>query len=392
MKKRILPLALLIFMTNISFAATHTFKVTVNDTAQVVYIAGTFNGWDPTANMMTKVSDSPKVFTIDLEIADGDVATTEYKYCAGPDWKYQQVSDVNFKLSEMTEAGDTVQNFMAFYDVGQESDVTIDVLVPADLFVCYLTGTFNGWDATTDEMTFVDSTANGKEFMLTIHTLDTTTLEYKFLAGPGWPYEQTNSDNYNYLADGGVVVCDEFNAIYDPSKVGDITINVTVPEGTNEVWVVGSFNNWSMEEAIQATKNEDGTWTAVIPGVADIEYKIWCHDDWPYEEAVDAEGNSLPNNRTASFEEGPVFDITVLYWKELYNPTSVQRKFFENYRMYTRDRSIVVEGVHSDVMVIDLSGRIVERATMKGTFISHMLRTGIYIIRVDDQTQKVAVW
>ncbi len=392
MKKRILPLIMLLFISSMSFATTFTLLVTVNDTAQVCYVVGEFNGWDPTANIMTKVSDSPKVFTLDIDVDDADVAATEYKYCAGPDWKYQQVSGDNFKLSELTEAGDTVEFFQAYYDVGQESDVTIDVLVPSDLFVCYLTGTFNAWNATTDEMDLVDETTNGKEFMLTIHTLDTTTLEYKFLAGPGWPYEQTNSTNYNYLADGAVVVCDDFKAIFDPSKVGDVTINITVPPGTSEVWVVGSFNNWDMASAIQATKNEDGTWTAVIPQVADIEYKVWCHNDWPYEEAADDQGTSLANNRTASFVDGPEYNITVDYWKDIFNPTSTGMLFTEKYHVYTRYGIITVEGVQSEVSVFDLTGRMVDRVALKGTYTSKALKSGVYILRIDNHAGKVFVW
>ncbi len=50
------------------------------------------------------------------------------------------------------------------------------------------------------------------------------------------------------------MVCDAFKKIYDPSKVGNITINITVPDGTYEVWVVGSYNSWDIANAIKATK------------------------------------------------------------------------------------------------------------------------------------------
>jgi hypothetical protein len=391
MKKRLLPVLLLILVTGMSFAQTHTLKVIVPETTMVCYASGSFNGWSTTANIMTKISDSPKVFTLDIEVAEGDVASCEYKYLSGPDWKYEQTQSANFKLSELTADGDTVDSFKAIYDPGQESDVTIDVLVPAELFVCYLTGSFNGWNSVSDPMTFVDSTANGKEFTLTFHTLDTTTLEYKFLSGPGWSYEQTQATNYKYMTDGGTVVCDQFKAIFDPSKVGDVTINITVPEGTAEVWVVGSWNSWDMGGAVQATKNLDNTYTAVISMVADFEYKIWCHNDWPYEEAKDAAGNGLDANRTASFETGPVFDITVAYWKQLFTSISVPKILPDTYRLYSINGTITVEGVTSGVTVFDLSGRVMENASLKGTFVSKSLKSGIYILRIDNQTQKVFV-
>ncbi len=63
-----------------------------------------------------------------------------------------------------------------------------------------------------------------------------------------------------------------------------------------------------------------------------------------------AEGNGLDENRKASFETGPVFDITVLYWKEVYGlPTGVKDPISAAYKMYTVNGTIVVEGVTSTV-------------------------------------------
>jgi hypothetical protein len=126
--------------------------------------------------------------------------------------------------------------------------------------------------------------------------------------------------------------------------------------------------------------------------VADIEYKIWNYPDWPYEEAKDAEGNGLDENRKASFETGPVFDITVLYWKKVFGvPTGVKDPISAAYKMYTVNGTIVVEGVNSAVSVFDVNGRMMQSARAKGTFVSRSLQPGIYILRVDNKVQKVAV-
>lgn len=394
MKKRLLPILLLILISGMCFSQTRTFKVTVPETTLVCYVTGDFNSWDPAANEMNKISDSPKVFTLDIDIPDSLVATTKYKYLSGPAWDYQQTRAADFLLSNLDADGDTIESFNAIYNPSNphEGDVTINVLVPAELFVVYITGNFNSWNSVSDQMTFVDSTANGKIFTFNIHSLDTTTIEFKFLSGPGWSYEQTQSANYKYSVDGGYVVCDQFKAIFDPSKVGDVTINITVPEGTAEVWVIGSWNSWSLAGAVQATKNLDGTYTAEISMVADFEYKIWCHNAWAYEEAKNAEGSSLDANRTASFESGPVFDITVAYWKLLYTPSSVGKLIPNTYRTYSTNGTITVEGVNSEVTVFDLSGRVMQNARLNGTFVSKYLKTGIYIIHIDDQTQKMFVW
>jgi len=133
MKKRLLPFFVLILISSISFGKTYTFKVTVDDAVQACYIAGGFNGWNPAANPMTKISDSPKIFTLDVELSDQDTVGLEYKYCAGPSWKYEQTESANFKFWQMTEEGDVVTSFKNYWDPGQESDVTINVLVPAEV-------------------------------------------------------------------------------------------------------------------------------------------------------------------------------------------------------------------------------------------------------------------
>jgi hypothetical protein len=389
MKKRILPFMMFMLLASMGFAQTHTLLVTVPDSIEVVYVAGAFNGWNPASDSLTQISDSPKMFSYEYTY-DGPVDSLEYKFLAGPDWKYQQKESANFMVKN-DSATAVVDTFNAVYHRNQAKDVTIEVLVPATVFQVYLTGTFNGWAPSDDQMEKIDSSANGKVFSLTIHSLDTTTLEFKFLAGPGWPYEQV-AGNYNYMNDGGSVVCDEFKKIFNPSKVGDITINITVPEGTPAVWVIGSFGaGWSLDDAIEATKNEDGTYTAVVPMVADIEYKIWNYPDWPYEEAKDAEGHSLDANRTASFETGPVFDITVLYWKKVYGVTGVKDPISAAYKLYTVNGSIVVEGVTSQVSLFDINGRLMQSVRAKGTFVSRSLQPGIYILRVDNLVQKIGV-
>jgi hypothetical protein len=390
MKKRVLPFLMFMLITSMGFAQTHTLLVTVPDSIETVYVAGAFNGWNPASDSLTQISDSPKKFSFQYTY-EGSVDSLEYKFLAGPDWKYQQKDGANFMVKN-DSATAVVDTFNAVYHHSQAKDVMIDVLVPVEVFRLYLTGTFNGWSPSVNQMVMVDSTANGKEFQLTIHSIDTTTLEFKFLSGPGWPYQQV-AGNYNYMNDGGTVVCDEFKKIFDPAKVGDITINITVPEGTPEVWVVGSFGaGWSMDDAIQATKNEDGTYTAVVPLVADIEYKIWNHNDWAYEEAKNAAGDPLDANRTASFETGPVFDITVLYWKKVFGaPSGVKDPISAAYKMYTVNGTIVVEGVTSNVSVYDINGRMMQSVRAKGNFVSRSLQPGIYILRVDNKVQKVAV-
>lgn len=282
MKKLLLPFLFLFLLASSSFATTYTLKVTVPDTVSVCYASGDFNGWSQPGTIMTKVSDKPKVFT--LEISMTDTVGKSYKFCAGPDWYYQQNQSANFLMGKLTADGVTVDGFAAYYNTGMAKDVTFQVLVPDTIFVVYITGSFNGWSGTMSEMTKIGTTVNGTEFDLTVHIMDTTTLQYKFAAGPGWDYQQT-ANNYIYATDGSIVTCDKFTAIYNPALVGDISLHIVVPDGTPDVWIIGSFEGWTADSthAIHATKNNDGTYSAVIPQVQNVQYKYYNNPSWTYE-------------------------------------------------------------------------------------------------------------
>lgn len=387
MKKRFLPFLTLLLLTTMSFAQTRTIQVTVADSVQVVYIAGTINNWSEPGDLMTRVTDT--TFTFDFDAAD--TAGIEFKFLTGPAWKYEQVQAANFRFS--TDSITRVDEFKAYYDTAYAKDVTIEVLVPVEVNELNLTGNFNGWDPTANPMEQVDSTADGKVFTLTLPVLDTTTLEYKFVAGPGWAYEQTASANYKYFEVGGVVVCDEFKAIYSPNNAGDIVLNIIVPEGTPDVWFIGTFtDNWNPDSAMHATQVNDSMWTATVENVADIEFKVYNYPDWAYEEAKDAQGTNIDGNRAASFIETPVYEGTVLFWKAVYEePTPVQEYEDAKSHIYVTNSSVVVDNVVQKVTVFDIQGRILQDVRTKGTFRSRSLNTGVYIIKVDNQVQKVLV-
>jgi hypothetical protein len=389
MKKKILPLLMLFLLSSLSFAATYTLKVTVPAATIVCYASGTFNNWIQPGTLMTKVTDDPKVFTLDIDVADS--VGSQYKFCAGPSWDYQQTQAANFWLGNLTANGDVVTAFSGYYDPNAAlQKVTIDVLVPAEVIECNLTGNFNAWDPTKNPMTKVDSTANGKEFKLEIEVADSNLLEYKFVAGPGWAYEQTNSTNFKYSTDGGVVVCDAFKAIFDPSKVGDITIVITsVPAGTTDVYLIGSFNNWSLTTGvIKTTKNTDGTYSAVITQQQNIEYKCYNSPDWAYEEATDASGTNIAN-RKASYEQSPTVEITVAFWKKL--KTNINGTSISDFYIRSLNGRIQAQNINSRVEIYDLNGRTIESVRVRGTYNSKQLVPGLYIIRVDGKTQKVMV-
>lgn len=62
-----------------------------------------------------------------------------------------------------------------------------------------------------------------------------------------------------------------------------------------------------------------------------------------------------------------------------------------NYKIYSVNKTITVEGVHKRVEIINLSGICVEKKYTNGAFYSSKHRQGVYIVKVDGVSHKVVV-
>jgi len=378
-------LALVSLFLFIPVASALVYNVTVPAGTEACFIAGNMNGWNTSADRMTKVDATH--FTLELPAA---LATDSFKYCSGPDFKYVEKTDAGIDLAKNRgwKSADVVANWAAVYKTSFEKDVIIDVLVPLTTVECYIVSSANNWASpdAAHKMTKVATLAEGYDFSITVHTLDTTTFQYRFCAGPAWSYQQTSTTNFNYMTDGAVAVVTSFTAIFDPAKTGTIHIIATVPAGTARVWIMGDFIGWSWNNLVEATKNVDGTFSFAIPLVQSIEYKLYNSTDWAHVE-VDALGVEV-GNRKAAYPAGATTSITVIGWKAA---TSVSIPSADNYKIYTLNNSIVVEGVNSQIDIIDLSGRKLQSQKLTGNFTSNALKSGLYIVRVDGATKKVIV-
>ena len=378
--------ALMSLFAMIQNVSALVYNVTVPAGTEACFIAGNMNGWSPSANRMTKVDATH--YTLELPNA---LLTDSFKYCSGPDWKYveKDIAGNDLAKNRGWKSDDVVANWGSVYLTAFEKNVMIDVLVPLTTIDCYIVGSFANW-ASPDpayKMTKVATTADGIDFSITVHTLDTTTMEFKFCAGPAWSYQQTVTANFNYMKDGGVVVVTAFNAIFDPSKTGTINIKATVPAGTAKVWIMGDFIGWSWNNLVEGTKNNDGTFSFSIPLVQSIEYKLYDSPDWNHVE-VDATGTEVAN-RKATYPTDTNLNVTVIGWKTAI--AGIPTLDANNYNIYSLDQSIVVEGVTSRIDIIDLTGRILQSQKLTGNFTSKVLKSGLYIVRVDEATKKVIV-
>ena len=399
MKKNYYFIVLAVFFaaTSVSYAAqTVKLRVQVPAQTQVVYAAGGFNGWSTSATPMTKVSDSPKTFEADISVPDVVEPGYNFKFCAGPDWKYEQGDPSgDFTYGAVGFTGAVVNSFKQYFTPMTPIPVKVNVLVPTSTLFCYITGTFANWEQPKKEMTFVSEDTEGKIYTYTVPAIDPQLLEFKFASGPSWAYEQT-AGNFTYFGNGGAggevsVVCSGFKAIYDPINVGDITVNITsVPAGTDSIYLVGSFGGgWKMEEAIPATKNNDGTFTAVIAQQAIVEYKCWNRKDWAYEECQ-ADGTNLSANRRVVFKDTPTVNIVVERWKKMASGIDDVKYDFK-YPVIVKNSRITVSGVLSGAKLYTINGQQLQSYKGNGEFTSKALTKGIYILQVDNARTKVLV-
>lgn len=379
-------------------AANVVFNVTVPSPTYQVWLVGNFQSWNPAAMVQgVKVDDTHyKVTLDDATFASGvTLANLEYKYSSGNgSWLYiEKNADgselaANRKYSD-SNGTDVVQRWASVFNPSNLQDVNIEVLTPLTTIECYITGTFNNWASPSADtkMTKGETRVDGIIFTTTLKAVDPATLEFKFASGPAWDYQQSDpSANFKYATDGGTVVVNAFTAIFDPTKTGDIHITATVPAGTQKVWIIGSFEGWDLTKAVEGTKNADGTFSFTVPLVINIEYKLYNYPDWANVEG-DGSGKEVAN-RKASYPTDANISVTVKEWLK---PTGISQMREATNLIYTHNSSIVVEGVTSRVDVFDVTGRLLQSGNKAGTFISKSLKSGIYVVKVDGGTKKVAL-
>jgi len=80
-----------------------------------------------------------------------------------------------------------------------------------------------------------------------------------------------------------------------------------------------------------------------------------------------------------------------IYFREKGTNTGVTTVKSDKYKIIANNGIIRVDGVESTVELFDISGRNLQTAKLTGTFSSKQLNSGIYIVRVDGYTSKIAV-
>lgn len=123
--------------------------------------------------------------------------------------------------------------------------------------------------------------------------------------------------------------------------------------------------------------------------VQSIEYRLYNKADWSYAEVGQADPTADLPNRKAAYPTDANTSITVWGWKNAIS--GLKDLNSDKYKIYSTNKTVTVEGVNSQVDLFDLGGRRIQSQKLSGTFISKSLNAGLYILRVDGGTRKIAV-
>jgi predicted alpha/beta superfamily hydrolase len=205
------------------------YSVTVPIGTVKCYFAGAASNWAFQEMQKTDASH----FTITINTATPDA----YKYCSGPDWKYEELDMSDQAISNRNySSSDVVIKWREVYN--PVAGITYNVTVPTSTKGCYIAGEMNNWGFTA--MNKIDET----HYQLNIPAA-TNIQKYKYCAGPDWSYEELNADNTkvsdrSYTANDVVA---KWTAVWDPSiLVNPISNKLIVSSGTITRYAFNSLN------------------------------------------------------------------------------------------------------------------------------------------------------
>ena len=296
-----------------------TFQVDMNNetvSSDGIHIAGGFQGWDPSATLLTD-DDSDGVYELTIELpAD---STYEFKFINGASWDF--VEDVpptcqvevsgNDNRFVAVGADDTEVTYHICWESCAACGMTtvrfrVDMMHedPISPNGVHVAGNFQGWNPSTSPLS--DSDGDGVwETWASFDPLDITdgVLLFKFINGNSWsdPNESMTDqacandfgnrvltfedDNMFLNAEGTASEAPCFNSCESCVLPEEVTfrVDMTTQESVspNGVHVAGSFQGWNPSANPLYDDDGDGIWEAtygLMPG--EYQFKFINGNDW----------------------------------------------------------------------------------------------------------------
>jgi hypothetical protein len=169
-----------------------TFRVNMsNETVSPngVHVAGSFQGWDPGATLMTDAGDNIYEYTQSIDQGEN----VEFKFVNGNQWGEDESIPgecaQNNNRHIFVTGQDTILTAFCFgscYPCGDAVTVTFRVDMSEQTVSpngVHVAGSFQGWEPTTTEMTNTGNNIYAVEY--TINAFEQ--IQYKFINGTDWP-------------------------------------------------------------------------------------------------------------------------------------------------------------------------------------------------------------
>ena len=257
-----------------------TYNVTVPTGTFTCYFVGGSTNWAH--------QEMIKVDATHFRITVNTATPNAYKYCSGPDWKYEELDASGQSIADRDyQTSDVVIQWKEIY-IPASAGTSYNVTVPSGTKACYIAGEMNSW--TQQPMIKVDDT----HYKLTIVGA-TTAQKYKYCSGPDWSYEELNADNTKVpdRTHSAADVVTKWTAIWNPDNTTVIQISntLTLSSGTVTRYVFNSTNIGSRTVDVWLPASYSSTKKYAVLYMHDGQMlfdatQTWNGQEWKVDETV----------------------------------------------------------------------------------------------------------
>lgn len=282
--------------------------------ADGVHIAGSLNGWNTSANMLT--DQGSNIYAVTLNLTPG--ADYEFKYLNGNAWGTEEAapgactiggnnriftaptSDMTLAATPFNDCPTIVETQMIKFSV----DMTGQTISGNGV---HIAGNFQAWNPGATAMT----DAGNNIYEVTVPVLsDIKVVQYKFVNGNDWGMEETpgagcgNGDNNRMyiIKDAGDIDLPvaTFGGCANPIPTRTVVFKVNL-DGTaasaDGVHVAGNFQGWTQDGTPMTDAGNDTYEVSVevMKPMVYLEYKYLNGNAWGTEESVPGDCNFNSN-------------------------------------------------------------------------------------------------
>lgn len=325
MRKIYLLLPLVMLTTLAMGQIDFTFEVDMNNetvSANGVHVAGSFQGWSPSATELTD-TDLDGIYSATVSI---DAGGFEYKFINGNDWPDAE------GIPEVCQVGGGNGN--RYFQLSDNSAATTGAIIfggsaPDGMVAVKLqVGLLNGPDAEGAHVT--GSMANwipdsiplynvyGNVYAVSYAVTNATSYSYKFLTGDAWGSDETGTPdscstegNRTITMEGDSIVPDVCFNSCGPCQASYITFRVDMSLACldltdDAVHLMGTATDWGTGEPMNDDDGDD-VWEVEIPVQS---------GDWAYKFRVDGTDNweGYPGDRMITVEVGVDSILPAFCW------------------------------------------------------------------------------